>query len=85
MLSISKGKIKINWFRSFLSNRTQRVKIGTKTSNSKNLSSGVPQGGVISPLIFVVYVADLENWLVYSSAVTYTDDTTTGTSAQKHS
>ena len=41
----------VNWFRSFLSNRSQKVKIGSAVSTVAKLSSGVPQGGVISPLI----------------------------------
>ena len=46
------------------------------------LTSGVPQGGVISPLMFVLYVSDLEYWLKWSVAKTYADDTTTRTSAK---
>ena len=37
-------------------------------------------GGVLSPLVFVLYVSDLEEWLDWSSATTYADDTTTGVS-----
>ena len=43
-------------------------------------SPGVPQGGVLSPLIFVLFVSDLQDWLEHSTAPTYADDTTTGTS-----
>ena len=64
-----------NWFRSFLTGRTQRVKIGRSLSSSKRLESGVPQGGILSPIIFVVYGADMEQWLNHSSALTYADDT----------
>ena len=72
----------VKWFRSFLSGRTQRVKIGANTSAKKSLTSGVPQGGVISPLIFVLYASDLEFWLKWSIAKTYADDTMTCTSAK---
>ena len=72
----------VKWFRSFLSGRTQRVKIGANTSAKKSLTSGVPQGGVISPLIFVLYASDLEFWLKWSIAKTYADDTMTRTSAK---
>ena len=68
----------VEWFRSFMIWRAQRVKIGNKISSKKDFESVVPQGGVLSPLMFVVYVADLDAWLKWSSAVTYTDDTTTG-------
>ena len=40
--------------------------------------SGVPQGGVLSPLMFVLYVSDLDEWLAWSTATTYADNTTTG-------
>ena len=39
------------------------------------LESGVPQGGIPSPIIFVTYGADMELWLKHSSALTYADDT----------
>ena len=70
----------VKWFASFLSGRSQCVKIGTSVSSTKYLNSGVPQGGVISPLIFVLYVSDLDLWLKWSTAKTYADNTTTGTS-----
>ena len=70
----------IQWVRSFLTGRTQKVKIGNAISSKKNLASGVAQGGVLSPLIFVLYVSDLDEWLEWSSAITYADDTTTGVS-----
>ena len=41
----------VTWFYSFLSGRSQRVQIGKCVSTKRSLSSGVPQGGVISPLM----------------------------------
>ena len=41
------------------------------------LKSGVPQGGILSPIIFVKYGADMELWLKHSFALTYADDTET--------
>ena len=73
-------KRSVSWIRSFLSGRSQRVKIGSKVSSSRLVPTGVPQGGVLSPLIFVLFVSDLQDWLVHSTAPTYADDTTTGTS-----
>ena len=66
----------------FLLGRSQRVKIGSALSPVAYLASGVPQGGVISPFIFVLYVSDLELWLKWSSAKIYADDTTTTTTAK---
>ena len=69
----------VQWIRSFLTGRSQRVKIGEAVSSSRSVPTGVPQGGVLSPLVFVLFVADLEEWLDHSSAPTYADDTTTVT------
>ena len=70
----------VKWVRSFLTGRRQRVKIGSRVSRPRNVPTGVPQGGVLSPLIFVLFVSDLQDWLEHSTAPTYADDTTTGTS-----
>ena len=69
-----------SWFESFLTNRSQKVKIGSCVSRSVKLNSGVPQGGILSPLLYIIYVADLEDWLIHSAASTYADDTETGVS-----
>ena len=67
----------LEWFRSFLTNRTQRVRIGEATSPPRTLVSGVPQGGILSPIIFTIYTADMEAWLKTSKVFNYADDTTT--------
>ena len=72
----------VNWVRSFLTGRSQRVRLGTKISSAKRVTTGVPQGGVLSPLIFVLFVSDLQDWLLHSTAPTYADDTMTGTSSK---
>jgi hypothetical protein len=66
-----------DWFRSFLTGRTQRVKIGNSLSTPLELTSGVPQGGILSPIIFTLYTADMELWLKTSSLFNFADDTTT--------
>ena len=60
------------WFGSFLAGRSQQVKIGRTLSSKRMLESGVPQGGILSPIIFVIYGADIELWLKHSSGLTYT-------------
>ena len=72
----------VRWVRSFLTDRTQRVKINGAISSARKVPSGVPQGGVLSPLVFVLFVSDLQDWLTHSTAPTYADDTTTGTSGR---
>ena len=65
------------WFESFLSNRTQRVKIAETLSDARTLTSGVPQGGILSPIVFTLYTADLNDWLKHSKLYGYADDIST--------
>ena len=64
------------WYSSFLTGQTQKVMIGKTLSDSLNLSSGVPQGGVLSPIIFTLFTSDLEYWCKHSKIFSYADDTT---------
>ena len=72
----------VKWIRSYLTGRSQRVKIGNKLSSLSIIKSGVPQGGNFSPLAFVIYVSDLEDWLEYAISLTYADDTSTSVSGK---
>jgi hypothetical protein len=72
----------ISWMNSFLTNRIQIVKIGDSTSKLAPLNSGIPQGGVLSPLLYIAYVADLEEWVQFARATTYADDTSTSASSK---
>ena len=60
--------------RSFLSNRRQRVLLNGKDSEWKMVSSGVPQGSVLGPLFFLVYINDLVD-NVHSDIKLFADDT----------
>ena len=63
------------WMSSFVTDRKQAVRIINCISKFTTLTSGVPQGGILSPIFFIAYVADLENWVKYSKLNTYADDT----------
>ena len=65
----------MNWILSYLTGRSQFVQINDKHSASVNIQFGVPQGSILGPVLFNLYVNDLqENY--ESSCFQYPDDTT---------
>ena len=66
----------IMWFISYLNNRTQRVAVRDSLSDEHSVSLGVPQGSVLGPLLFLIYIDDLVQALKHCSITMYADDTT---------
>ena len=65
----------LQWFRAFLTTRRQRVVINRQFSNWCQVSSGVPQGSILGPLLFILYINDISS-VVNARAKIFADDVT---------
>ena len=67
----------LNWFESYLSNRQQVTKIGDFMSSPAFVNFGVPQGSILGPLLFTLYINSLSSVITNSNAkvTLYADDT----------
>ena len=64
-----------NWFKSYLKDRKQYVCINGCNSNYQTITHGVPQGSVLGPLLFILYINDLHNAIAHSTTYHFADDT----------
>ena len=64
----------LKWFSSYLTNISQKVRLGESLSQRLPLSHGVPQGSILGPLMFTVYVNDLPSSVVNCKPECYVDD-----------
>ena len=63
------------WFRAYLSARLQRVSINRCTSDLLPVLSGVPQGSILRPILFLIFVNDIPNTIENSQLYMFADDT----------
>ena len=69
-----RGKL-LDWINDFLGGRVQTVRVDGHFSSFQKVISGVPQGSVLGPILFLVYVMDLDQCLAKAGAFTFADDT----------
>lgn len=67
------GKL-FSWLQAFLSNRTQHVVVDGKFSESEAVKSGVPQGTVLGPILFMIYINDLASVVNSCELAMFADD-----------
>lgn len=66
----------LDWFSSYLTGRTHRVKVGNNISDSNPVSFGVPQGSILGPTLFIAYMNDILSLeLLNGNVLCYADDT----------
>ena len=69
-----RGRV-LDWFKNYLTNRKQYVFANGTSSNICDISCGVPQGSILGPLLFLLYISDIENCSDILSFILFADDT----------
>ena len=70
-----------SWFKSYLKDRQQFCVINGLSSRKNRIVCGVPQGSLLGPPLFLIYINDLPNWLDHSMGRSFADDTNLAFSA----
>ena len=65
----------LDWIKNYFSNRTQYVEFNGKSSVRSKISCGVPQGSILGPLFFLIYINDINNVSAALNLILFADDT----------
>ena len=65
----------LKWFQSYLSNRKQFIKFNNKNTNLEIIRCGIPQGSILGPLLFLIFVNDLQKSTKFLDPIMFADDT----------
>ena len=75
----------LNWIESFLKDRFQSVMVNGFLSKPVKVKSGVPQGSVLGPLLFLILISDIDKDVLHSFLSSFADDTRVGKSIKNES
>ena len=64
-----------NWFKSYLTNRNQYVEYNNVKSKTEIITHGVPQGSILGPLLFIIYMNDFSRSSELLFSILFADDT----------
>ena len=64
----------LNFMRDYLTNRTQRCQLKGLFSDRREVTCGTPQGSILGPLLFIIYINDLQNCLKITTPRMFADD-----------
>ena len=74
MIPLEEVVLQFTWFEDYLFNRSAQVSYNEVLSEAQQLKSGVPQGSILGPLLFVLFFNDITD-VIETSIVKYVDDT----------
>ncbi len=75
LFAIGIQETEFQWFKCYFANRSQSVSVNGASSSTLPIECGVPQGSILGPLLFTLYINDLPEVTKHSKVVLYADDT----------